>query len=39
VGTNLADAATDLSAAETTNSAVLAAAAKVMPNTLFDYLK
>jgi flagellar hook-associated protein 3 FlgL len=39
VGANLADAATYLSAAETTNSAVLAAAAKVMPNTLFDYLK
>jgi flagellar hook-associated protein 3 len=39
VGANLADAATNLSAAETTNSAVLAAAAKAMPSTLFDYLK
>jgi flagellar hook-associated protein 3 len=39
VGINLATAATNLSAAETTNSAVLAAAAKAMPNSLFDYLK
>jgi flagellar hook-associated protein 3 len=39
VGISLATAATNLSAAETTNSAVLAAAAKAMPNTLFDYLK
>jgi flagellin-like hook-associated protein FlgL len=39
VGVNLATAATNLSNAEVTNSAVLAAAAKVLPNTLLDYLK
>lgn len=39
VGVNLADAATNLSQAELTNSAVLAAAAKVIPQTLLDYLK
>jgi flagellin-like hook-associated protein FlgL len=39
VGANLATAATNLSNAEVTNSAVLAAAAKVLPNTLLDYLK
>ena len=39
VGINLADAATNLSQAQLDNSAVLAAAAKVMPQTLLDYLK
>jgi flagellin-like hook-associated protein FlgL len=38
VGINLADAATNLSQAQLDNSAVLAAAAKVMPQTLLDYL-
>jgi flagellin-like hook-associated protein FlgL len=38
VGANLADAATNLSQAETQNDAVLAAASKVMPETLLDYL-
>jgi flagellin-like hook-associated protein FlgL len=39
VGANLAEAATNLSQAELTNSAVLAAAAKALPQTLLDYLK
>jgi len=39
VGVDLATAATNLSQAETTHSAVLAAAAKVLPVTLLDYLK
>ena len=39
VGINLADAATNLSQAQLDNSAVLAAAAKVLPQTLLDYLK
>jgi flagellar hook-associated protein 3 len=39
VGINLATAATNLSQAQLDNSAVLAAAAKVMPQTLLDYLK
>ena len=39
VGVNIAVAATNLSQAELTNSAVLAAAAKVLPQTLLDYLK
>jgi flagellar hook-associated protein 3 len=39
VGINLADAATNLSQAQLNNSAVLAAAAKIMPQTLLDYLK
>jgi flagellar hook-associated protein 3 FlgL len=39
VGINLADAATNLSQAELGNNAVLAAAAKVIPQTLLDYLK
>lgn len=39
VGMSLADAATNLSQAELTNSAVLAAAAKIMPQTLLDYLR
>lgn len=38
VGANMADAATNLSQAELTNSAVLAAAAKVLPQTLLNYL-
>ncbi len=38
VGVNLATAATNLSQAETDNSAVLAATAKVLPNTLLSYL-
>jgi flagellar hook-associated protein 3 FlgL len=38
VGVNEAQAATDLEQAETDNSAVLAAAAKVLPNTLLNYL-
>jgi len=39
VGVNLAEAATNLSQAELNNSAMLAAAAKVAPQTLLDYLK
>jgi flagellar hook-associated protein 3 len=39
VGINMADAATNLSQAQLNNSAVLAAAAKIMPQTLLDYLK
>jgi len=39
VGIDLATAATNLSQAETTNNAVLAAAAKVLPQTLLDYLQ
>jgi flagellar hook-associated protein 3 len=39
VGANLAQAATSLSQAELTNSAVLAAAAKVLPETLLNYLQ
>jgi len=39
VGIDLAEAATNLSQAELTNSAVLAAAAKALPQTLLDYLK
>ncbi len=39
VGINLADAATNLSQAQLDNSAVLAAAAKVMPQTLLQYLQ
>ena len=38
VGVNMATAATNLSQAETDNSAVLAATAKVLPNTLLSYL-
>ena len=38
VGVNIAQAATDLSQAELTHSAVLAVAAKVLPQTLLDYL-
>ncbi|MGB6743895.1 MAG: flagellar hook-associated protein FlgL [Terracidiphilus sp.] len=38
VGVDEAQAATALSQAETDNSAILAAAAKVLPNTLLDYL-
>lgn len=38
VGVNLATAATNLAQAETANSAVLAAAAKVLPQTLLTYL-
>jgi flagellar hook-associated protein 3 FlgL len=38
VGINLAISATNLAQAETTNSAVLAAAAKVLPQTLLSYL-
>ena len=38
VGVNMAVAATQLSQAETDNSAALAAAAKVLPATLLDYL-
>jgi len=38
-GISLAEAATNLSQAELTNNAVLAAAAKSMPQTLLDYLK
>jgi flagellar hook-associated protein 3 FlgL len=37
-GVNLAQAATNLTQAETDNSAALAAAAKVMPNTLLNFL-
>jgi flagellar hook-associated protein 3 FlgL len=39
VGANLADAATNLSQAELQNSAVMAAAAKVLPQTLLQYLQ
>lgn len=38
VGANTATVATELSQAETDNSAALAAAAKVLPNTLLNYL-
>lgn len=38
VGVDLATAATNLTHAETANSAAMAAAAKVMPNTLLNYL-
>jgi flagellar hook-associated protein 3 FlgL len=38
VGVNMATAATNLTQAETDNSAAMAAAAKVMPNTLLNYL-
>ncbi|MES2394214.1 MAG: flagellar hook-associated protein FlgL [Acidobacteriota bacterium] len=38
VGISLATAATNLSQAEQNNSAILAAAAKVLPQTLLDYL-
>jgi len=38
VGINLATAATNLTQAETDNSAAMAAVAKVMPNTLLNYL-
>jgi flagellin-like hook-associated protein FlgL len=38
VGVNLATAATNLAQAETDNSAVLAAAARVLPQTLLTYL-
>jgi flagellar hook-associated protein 3 FlgL len=39
VGINMADAATNLSQAQLDNSAVLAAAAKIMPQTLLQYLQ
>jgi flagellin-like hook-associated protein FlgL len=39
VGANIADAATNLSNAEIDNSAVLAAAAKAMPENLLKYLQ
>ncbi len=39
VGISLSDAATNLSQAELDNSAVLAAAAKALPETLLDYLR
>jgi flagellar hook-associated protein 3 FlgL len=39
VGVNLATAATNLSQAELDNTAVLAAAAKVLPQTLLNYLE
>ena len=39
VGANLAESATNLSQAELANSAVLAAAAKVLPQTLLNYLQ
>jgi flagellar hook-associated protein 3 len=39
VGVNMADAATNLAQAETDNEATLAAAAKVMPETLLSYLQ
>jgi flagellar hook-associated protein 3 FlgL len=38
IGANTAEAATNLSQAETANSAALAAAAKVLPTTLLNYL-
>ncbi|MGA8939008.1 MAG: flagellar hook-associated protein FlgL [Acidobacteriaceae bacterium] len=39
VGVDMATAATNLSQAETDNSAALAATAKVLPNTLLNYLQ
>ncbi len=39
IGVNMATAATNLSQAETDNSAALAVAAKVLPNTLLNYLE
>lgn len=39
VGINMATAATNLSNAQLNNNAVLAAAAKIMPQTLLDYLR
>jgi flagellar hook-associated protein 3 FlgL len=39
IGVDEAQAATELSQAETDNSAALAAAAKVLPNTLLNYLE
>jgi flagellar hook-associated protein 3 FlgL len=39
VGVDLAKAATDLSKAQTTHNAALAAVAKVIPQSLLDYLK
>jgi flagellin-like hook-associated protein FlgL len=39
VGVNMANAATNLAQAETDNEATLAAAAKVMPETLLSYLQ
>jgi len=39
VGINMADAATNLSQAQLDNSTVLAAAAKIMPQTLLQYLQ
>jgi flagellar hook-associated protein 3 FlgL len=39
VGMSLADAATNLSQAQLANSSVLAAAAKILPETLLNYLK
>jgi flagellar hook-associated protein 3 FlgL len=38
IGVDTATAATNLTQAETDNSAALAAAAKIMPNTLLSYL-
>ena len=38
IGVNEATAATELTQAETDNSAALAAAAKVLPNSLLNYL-
>ncbi len=38
VGVDMATAATNMSAAETANNAAMAAAAKVLPNTLLNYL-
>jgi flagellin-like hook-associated protein FlgL len=38
IGVNESTAATDLSQAETDNSAALAAVAKVLPNNLLNYL-
>jgi flagellar hook-associated protein 3 FlgL len=39
IGVNEATAATDLTQAETDNSAALAATAKVLPNSLLNYLE
>jgi flagellin-like hook-associated protein FlgL len=39
VGADTATAATELVQAATANNAALAAAARVLPNTLLDYLK
>ena len=39
VGVDIAQAATNLSQAELVHSAVLAVAAKVLPQTLLDFLK